>query len=282
MLGKKFIAALIIGGNLLFTSTLNAAVQTYNGVGEYIMGERDTLETAKQSAKDRALRNALEKAGVLVQSHSRTEDLELVEDVITAQTGAVLKVIETLYEREDLLIRARVVVDIDADDLNRRLESFNNMPVADKISLANKKVDEAMKFWYDNKNDEAIALLTEAAALNPNDAQIYFKRAMIFVGLGEFTNAGYDAEKVLRLDPNHTDALWIRGANNLLAGKHSEAIDDLNASIRLNPKNKYAYYFRGLYYKNFGENDKAREDFLRAKKLGFYGSAAKKFLEGDK
>ena len=129
---KKFLLALIAG--LLIASTAAAEVKTYEGIGEYAMGERDTLETAKQGAKDKALRNALEKAGVLIQSHSRSEDFELVEDVITSQTGAVLKVLEVIYDREDFLIRATVKVDIDADDLNRRLETYAKITPAEKIS----------------------------------------------------------------------------------------------------------------------------------------------------
>lgn len=278
---KKFLAAALIASSLFTTSPVNAEVKTYEGIGEYVMGERDTLETAKQGAKDKALRNALEKAGVLIQSHSRSEDLELVEDVITSQTGAVLKVVEVVYDREDFLIRATVKVDIDADDLNRRLETYAKITPAEKISLANKKVDEAMKLWYDDKNDEAIALLTEAATLNPADPEIFAKRAFIYVGLGEYKNAAYDAGKVLELDPNNATALWIRGAANLSAGNGSKAIDDLNAAIRLDPKSKYAYYFRGIYHKHIGDKKRARADFLQAKELGFYGSSAREFLKGD-
>ena len=125
---KKFFAALLIVGSLFFVSTAQAEVKTYEGVGEYVMGERDTLETAKQGAKDKALRNALERAGVLIQAFARTEDSELVEDVITSQTGAILKVVEITYDREDFLVKAHVWVEIDADDINRRLEEISRKP----------------------------------------------------------------------------------------------------------------------------------------------------------
>lgn len=276
---KKFFIALMI--SLFSVSSVSAEIKTYEGVGEYAMGERDTLEIAKQGAKDRAIRNALEKAGVLIQSRSRSEDFELIEDEITSQTGAILKVVEVVYDREDFLIRATVKVDIDADDLNRRLENYAKTTPAEKIFLANKKVDEATKLWYEDKNDEAIALLTEATALNPDDPEIFAKRAFIYVGLGEYKNAAYDADKVLKLDPNNTMALWIRGAANLSAGNTAKAIDDLNAAIRLDPNSKYAYYFRGIYYKHLDDKKHAREDFLKAKELGFYGSVAREFLEAD-
>ena len=277
---KRFFATLLVAANLLFASTVQAEVQTYTGTGEYVMGERDTLETAKQAAKDKALRNALERAGVLIQSRSRTEDSELVEDVITSQTGAVLQVLEVVYEREDLLIRATVKVDIDAEDLNRRLEAAVK-PTSDKISLANQKLDEATQLWHEGQDDEALALLSEAATLNPDNAEIFLKRAIICVSNGKFAQAAHDANKVLQLKPNHSMALWIRGAAALTAGDNSAAIDDLNAAIDSDPLNKHAYYFRGIYFKTVGDKKRARADFLKAKELGYTGSVGDKFLEAN-
>lgn len=100
------------------------AIKTYEGYGEYRMGQRDTLEIAQQGAKNNALRNALERAGVLIQSRSRTQDSELIEDVITSQTGAVLKVVDVTYDHEDFLVKAHVRIEIDVDDLNRRLAEY--------------------------------------------------------------------------------------------------------------------------------------------------------------
>ena len=278
---KKFLATLLVAANLLFASTVHAETKTYTGVGEYFMGERDTLETAKQSAKDRALRDALERAGVLIQSRSRTQDSELVEDEITSQTGAVLKVLEVVYEREDFLVRATVTVDIDAEDLNRRLTEAAAKPNADKVLLAKQKLDEANQLWQDGRDDEALELLSQAATLNPNDAEIFLKRAIICVGNGNFAEAAHDANKILQLKPNHSQALWIRGAAALSAGDTSAALDDLNAAIRSDPLNKHAYYFRGIYFKTVGDKKRARADFLKSKELGFSGSVGDKFLEAN-
>ena len=277
---KKFLATALVAANLLFASTVHAETKTYMGVGEYFMGERDTLETAKQSAKDRALRDALERAGVLIQSRSHTQDSELVEDEITSQTGAVLKVLEVVYEREDFLVRATVTVDIDAEDLNRRLEEVAK-PNADKVLLAKQKLDEATKLWQDGRDDDALELLSQAATLNPNDAEIFLKRAIICVGNGNFAEAAYDANKILQLKPNNSTALWIRGAAALSAGDTSAALEDLNAAIRSDALNKHAYYFRGIYFKTVGNKKRARADFLKAKELGFSGSVGEKFLEAN-
>ncbi len=144
---KKFLTALLIVGSLFFaTTTVEAEVKTYEGFGEYVMGERDTLETAKQGAKDKALRNALERAGVLIQAFARTEDSELVEDVITSQTGAILKVVEITYDREDFLVKAHVWVEIDADDINRRLEEISRKPKNASPSKTSQIPSDAVKY----------------------------------------------------------------------------------------------------------------------------------------
>ena len=144
---KKFFAMLLVVGSLFFVSTtVEAEVKTYEGIGEYVMGERDTLETAKQGAKDKALRNALERAGVLIQAFARTEDSELVEDVITSQTGAILKVVEVTYDREDFLVKAHVWVEIDADDINRRLEEISRKPKNASPSKTSQIPSDAVKY----------------------------------------------------------------------------------------------------------------------------------------
>lgn len=278
MFKRKFLTALL-AGSLLIASPVNAEVKTYEGVGEYSMGERDTLETAKQGAKDRALRNALEKAGVLIQARSRSEDFELVEDLITSQTGAILKVIEVMYDRTDFLVKATVTVEIDAEDLNRRLETYANTSPDEKILLANKKADEATRLWHEDKDDEALELFKEAIALNPNDTSIYIKCATIYMSKGEASNCAYNADKALKLDPNNAMAYFMRGAANLTMMNTDKAVADLNEAIRLDPLNKRAYYFRGLYWKHFGDKKNARADFLKAKELGYYPETAQKFLE---
>ena len=50
---RKFLIGAMIIGSLLVMPTINAEVKTYTGVGEYMIGERDTLEIAKQGAKEK-------------------------------------------------------------------------------------------------------------------------------------------------------------------------------------------------------------------------------------
>lgn len=204
MFGKKFWAALLVAGNL-FMSNAHAEIQTYEGVGEYTMGERDTLETAKQGAKDIALRNALEKAGVLIQSNSRTENFELIEDVITSITGAVLKVIKMDFQRDDLLIRVQVIVNIDADDLNNRLKlsAEAHQPADDiKMLVSDQKAEEALTLIRENKFREALPLLIESLQANPKNVQAYERLGLVYNGTGDYAKTIFYCNRAIDIDPN--------------------------------------------------------------------------------
>ena len=125
---RQFLSAALIAGNLFFASTVNAEVKTYTGTDEYIMSEFETLDIAKQRAKQKAERNAQEKAGVYISSYSETKDLELVTDEIVSITCGIMSVTDVKYEMTPLedvngfAIRATVTANIETDDVNKWLE----------------------------------------------------------------------------------------------------------------------------------------------------------------
>lgn len=240
---KLFLLAALVS-SLLFMPTSHAEVKTYTGVGEYMIGERDTLEIAKQGAKEKAMRNALEQAGVLVTSRSRTEDFELVEDVITSRTGAVLQVREVVYERSDLIVKAIVKVDIDPEDLNRRLQNSGdsnpkNIPPPpvnqdnENLYMSNRKVEEANNLMNAGSFDNALSLLTEAINLDSNNAAVYEKFGWFYKTKNDFGNAIQNYDKAIKLDPN----------------------------------NGAAFNGRGECYQALGDKEKARADFIQAKNI---------------
>lgn len=61
-------------------SAASAEVQRIEADGTYQMGEFDSIYIAKQGARNDALRNAAEKAGVLVQSRTEMKNYKITED----------------------------------------------------------------------------------------------------------------------------------------------------------------------------------------------------------
>ena len=82
---KKFLTALPAAGSLLIASVAAAEIQTYEGSEEYyVLGMVEDVNVARE----RAIRNAREKAGVYVHSYSHTKDFELVDTKLSPWRAA--------------------------------------------------------------------------------------------------------------------------------------------------------------------------------------------------
>lgn len=291
MAGKKIFLLIFLAVTFMLSSAAEAELRTYTGVGEYRMGERDTLETAKQGAKEKAMRNALEQAGVLVETHSRTEDFELVEDVITSRTGAVLKVKEVVYDRQDLLIRATVTVDIDPEDLNNRLQNSggkkrsSNKKPEDNISLSNKKAEQAINLLNMGNLDAVLPILNEALDLNSANASAYEKLGWFYREKKDYDKALLNYNKSLEINP---DWIWNYaglGRTYYEMKNYKQAIQNFSRFIMKNQNEEDIYQARGECYKAIGEVEKARADFEKAENIASANkkiSAALKLCESEK
>ena len=126
---KKFLVvlAIIFAGNF-FASDVHAEIKNYVGTDEYVMSEGENLGVAKERAKQKAIRNAQEQAGIFISSYSKTSMFELVEDEIIAISGGILKIQDVKFEStilqntSGILIRATVTATIDTDDINKYFE----------------------------------------------------------------------------------------------------------------------------------------------------------------
>lgn len=62
------------------SAVTSAEPQIIDSVGEYVMSTSDTLDDAQEKAKQEALRSAVEKAGVYVESYSKVNNMKLSDD----------------------------------------------------------------------------------------------------------------------------------------------------------------------------------------------------------
>ena len=307
---KKFLTA-IVAAIFLLMSHVNAEVKTYTGTGEYRMGDSDTPKSAERGAKEKALRDALERAGVYVGSYSEVEDAELVTDKITSRTGAVLKVLDTKVVWDGFIVRVTVQVEIDADELNRRLKNIDtpeknsSPPAVDNVALSNRKVEEAVKLcdagkfreavpickaaiklnadnaksyevlgWAHNGNGEfakSIEACNKALKLNPNSGVAYERLARAYIGLKKYDQAIFYCNKAIQIDQNYNWAYLRRAKSYAGLKNYRQAIDDYTKAIQLESKSAYSYWYRGKCYEALGEHDRARADFAKARQLGWKG-----------
>ena len=168
---KKFLASLLIAGNLFFMSAAQAEVETYTGEGKATMSEAETQEQIIERAKTYALRNAREKAGIYLRSRSELRDFELVEDDIITMTSGVLKITDTQVEKtlvnDAIQVFVTVTVIIDMNDLQKEIDKFivdNSIPKVTKSKIP----ADAVKYEYNGHSYKIID-----TGLNWNDAKTY-------------------------------------------------------------------------------------------------------------
>jgi tetratricopeptide (TPR) repeat protein/predicted aspartyl protease len=82
----------------------------------------------------------------------------------------------------------------------------------------------------------AIAELTRACELQPNEPQYFYERGMANLDNGEVSLAGADFDQVLKLRPNDLPALVARARLHFDAHDRSQGIADLDAADRAAPK----------------------------------------------
>ena len=287
---KKFFAALLTAGLLFTTSSVNAELKTYTGTDEYIMSEFETIDIAKQRARQKAERNAQEKAGVYLHSYSETKDMELVTDEIVSITCGIMSVTDVKYDVQSLdnvngfVIRATVTAQIETDDVNKWLEK--GAQERSDIVAQNKELQRAV----DEQNASIEKLKAQVAKLKA-DGKLSGKRERekftqefaaedkIFLANQKLEDAqkkffAHDFNAVIKLcdeaielNPNSTIAYGKRGAAYGVMNQTERALADLNKAVELDPTNADAYNNRGATFGNMKNFDAAVADFNKAIEL---------------
>lgn len=279
------ILAAVIGGNLFFPFATSAEIKTYTGEGEYLMSDYETPEIAKQRAKVYAERNAQEQAGVYLQSYSKMENFELVEDEVLTITGGILKILDVSYkiipieEYSGILYRATVKANIDTDKIDewiaRGVEERSSL-VAKNRELQ-KQIDEQEKIIADLKKQVAQVKNPKAEEKLKEDFAEADKIFMSNVKLEEgnrlnliiadwaYAEAVKCWTEAIELNPNNYLAYEARGYYFHLPDvcRYIEAVDDFTNAIRLNPSAKN-YFYRGSAYLSLDRIEQARADFEKA------------------
>ena len=77
---------------LLSAAIVGAAVQIFDGTGQYIMSDDLDHEFGKKRAQQRAERDAQKKAGVALKTFSRSINSELADDAVSAVVNNIIQV----------------------------------------------------------------------------------------------------------------------------------------------------------------------------------------------
>ncbi len=260
---KFFVAVLVI---LLSTFAVNAAVETYEGVDEYyVLGAVENINVARERARERAIRDAREKAGVYIHTVSKVVNMKLVDDEIISVASGVLRVVDTAYEviqltdMDGYLIRATVKADIDTGDLDRFLEK-------DAEELANIVAKDKVIRQQEHRQDQRIETLKQEyrQAETPEQKEIIAAQIVVedkiflsnvklregnrYRDEGDHKQAEKLFTEAIELNPDNALAWHNRAWAYIDLKRYQQAINDFNKASALNPNWDLPYFGRGWIY----------------------------------
>jgi tetratricopeptide (TPR) repeat protein/S1-C subfamily serine protease len=113
----------------------------------------------------------------------------------------------------------------------------------------------------------AIADFNQALKLDPNYAEAYNNRGIAYLNLKDYQRASADFNQALKLDPNYAEAYSNRSIAYVLLKEYQAAIADLDQAIQLNPNLAQAYYLRANTYGLLGDTPSRIADLQKAAQL---------------
>jgi tetratricopeptide (TPR) repeat protein len=121
---------------------------------------------------------------------------------------------------------------------------------------------DSAKAAYDSGDyDRAISYCSEALRLEPDCAEAYSNRGLVYSGKCDYGRAIADFDQAVGLKPDYADAYYNRGNAYSDKGDHGRAIADFDQAIRLKPDDADSYFNRGNAYRAKGDNGRAIADY---------------------
>lgn len=283
---RKLIAALVVVGNLIFSSVVDAEIISYKTTGNDSENKFETQEVVKLRALDKAIKIATEQAKV---DFKNKFSGELSDEEISAIINNGYELGEVNYTQADSSWQAEIELKIDDAEVKNWIRRFDR----EKFTLISQNRDVEKLFAA---NDKRTAELRERLATDyKKQDKKFFKGEFDYVS-NEFLSNNKVAEgnKFFyrgRLDDAitlYTEAIKINEYNEVaynLRGniyniqsmsqkdipiaedKRRQSINDLDKSIRLNNNYASAFSNRGFVYLNVKLFGQAIKDFNRAIQL---------------
>ena len=244
---KKFIIS-AIAAIFLFTSPVSAEIKSIAAEGFYNVGDdmNESPKASRQKAYDEALRIAIEKAGIYVESYSKSVNFKLTENQIKTIAGEIIEVKDVKYsvkalDNDVLRYIANIYIDIDTDIIAQKLEKQKNN--TELLKNGNDGIETNFgKLKNDNETLENMRQLedfyTEASKndIDPDD-KIKF------------------AQKIIEIDENYRSgvAYLLQGTAYNQKKMFDKAIENDLKYTKINPYDAYGHFCCSLDY--FGLKD---------------------------
>ena len=268
---RKIIVMLMLLISCFSAGMCLAAPQTITASGAYVMGDNDSPKIAKDAARQEAMRVAVEKAGVYVESYSRTQNMELTADDVRVISGAVLKVLREQAVPElsagiwKYTVTLTCEVDTDKIDLKAMMEKRDKLEKLQQERDALKKQNEELLEKYkqaQGREKEEIGTELESQY----SLQATFDRCATMIQQGDQWHAIVELNRVIS-DVKVTDsplayAYYLRGRAYYERNMDGKALEDFDRAEATPHNNKLYPIWRANYYQGLIYSD--REQWERA------------------
>ena len=280
---RRALATFLIGGSLFLMPAANAEI--YEADGEYIMSKYETPAVAEQRAVKDAERYAIEQAGVYIESYSRMNNFQLLQDEIISIASGVLKhlqkpIINTVVTADGNNIKILAVIKVEISDsdiekylrnsienrqkINSQLEALRQANAAQtqrikelETQIANiKTVQDEQRIATEFANEDKIFISNQKT-----------EEAQKLNSQGNYQKSLELSNEALELNPQNSMAYYNRGSVKLRTKNYNSAIEDFTKSIEINPNYSVAYNDRGEAYRYLKQYDNAVANYNKAIEL---------------
>jgi eukaryotic-like serine/threonine-protein kinase len=125
----------------------------------------------------------------------------------------------------------------------------------------------ASNFWLTKQHEESINCFKEVEKLLPNDEQTLISLVKLNGEVGNFAEAISYCEKLLDRNLSPVNAICWRAQFIQASGRGNEAIEFIKSVIQNNPTNDHLCITLASLYSNEGENPKAIDMIVKAKRI---------------
>jgi tetratricopeptide (TPR) repeat protein len=175
------------------------------------------------------------------------------------------------YQGKARLAQRSGDINSEYENSKKAFELLGKQNLADYLAIA--KLAEA-----DGKFEDAINYYTNALKANPNNPDLYGRRAAASERTGRYVGAIKDYDKLVSLSPG-AKSFADRAYSNWQAGSRKSAEYDFETAIGREPHNYYPFFKRGLCYFKEGDFKNAANDFSNALKLKPDATEVRKYLQ---
>ena len=288
---RVVVLALLI--NITFSFSCIASPQFIEAVGIYTAGDdpNTTITDAKERAREIALKSALDKAGIYIESYSKTENLALTRDEIRIITGEIVQTQKVSYRLDTVqgnILRciATVEVVIETDGLDdilskdkeelRALSERNNFLLqeyarlkGENTSISDSKVFEVIRLYQQTMDKskrvkEKLALCKKMLAIDSSygNGIIYGLLGTIYTQMKQYDKALENDLIYLSYDNKNGNALYACAMDYYFLGDFVQAYTHIYAATKFEPQNEtYRLHMRYIVHRlNESMNEKEQEN----------------------